>query len=144
MKLFILIVLGIVFAYPSLNAQETIEDIEFTYDAAGNRITREIIYYEGGAKSAEVILEEEELDLEQGLNVYPNPATHSIYVALNQEVLECDRQELFLFDNLGKLLYRSQNLSELNQIDVSQLPYGTYILKLIYNQKHKEWIIVKQ
>lgn len=143
MKSFIFLLLGISLHSLTLSGQ-TISDIKFEYDAAGNRTKREIISYEGGAKSAEVIPEEEEFDFEQGLNVYPNPASHSIYVTLNQEVLECDRQELFLFDNLGRQLYHSQNLSELNQIDVSELPYGTYILKLIYNQKHKEWIIVKQ
>lgn len=145
MRLFIPFSLGLLLSFSGLFAQETIDTIKFSYDAAGNRIAREIIYYEGGAKSARVNKEkEEEPEFEQGLNVYPNPATHSIYVTLNEEVLEADRQALLVFDNLGKVLFQTQSLEQLNQIDIASFPNGTYILKLIYDQKHKEWIIVKQ
>ena len=137
-----LILLGILLSSISLFAQsETISDIKYTYDEAGNRITREIIYYQGGAKSAPV--KPEEPEIEDGLKVYPNPATHSLYVSLNAEVLEEHQKMIIVFDNLGKMIYETYNLSDINQIDVSNWMEGTYILKLIYGQRHKEWIIVK-
>lgn len=136
--------IGLIIAISTAPAQtETIEDIEFTYDAAGNRTHREIIYYEGGAKSTQVFPEEEEPEIEQGLNVYPNPASHSLYVSLNEEVLEEDFKMIILFDNLGRQVYQSRTLEEIHQIDVSKLPEATYILKLIYGNRHKEWIIIK-
>lgn len=143
MRTLYLVILGILISSTSLIAQsESISEINYTYDDAGNRITREIIYYQGGAKSAPVFPEEEP-EIEQGLNVYPNPATHSLYVSLNAEVLEEHKKMIVVFDNLGKLVYQTHSLEELNQVDVSNWRAGTYILKLVYGQHHKEWIIVK-
>lgn len=144
MKSFIILLLGISLFALNLIGQETIENIVFSYDAAGNRIEREVIYYQGGAKSAQVTHEEEEEpEFDKGLNVYPNPATHSIYLTINEDVLQSKQQELYVFDMLGKLLYQTKFLEETNRIDVSQWPEGNYILKLIFDNKHKEWIIVK-
>ena len=131
------------FFISSSSIAQTISDIEFAYDSAGNRTNREIVYYQGGQKSAEVDHEEEDMDFEQGLNVYPNPASHCIFITLNEEVLEADKQIVILFDNLGKQVYQNTLLQEINQVDVSNLPDGTYILKLIYDNKQKEWIIIK-
>ena len=143
MRLLILFLLGMLISSLGVYAQtETISDIVFAYDSAGNRITREIIYYEGGTKSAAVPVEEEP-EFERGLNVYPNPATHSLYVAVNQEVLDEREKMIVVFDNLGKLVYQTRTLGEVNQVDVSNWIEGTYILKLIYGHRHKEWIIVK-
>ena len=143
MRLLGLIPLGMLISGLSLYAQtETISDIEYTYDSAGNRVTREIIYYEGGTKSAAVPVEEEQ-EFGRDLNVYPNPATHSLYVSLNKEVLDERDKMIMVFDNLGKLIYQTGNLGEINQVDVSNWIEGTYILKLIYGHRHKEWIIVK-
>jgi len=144
MKSIIILILGSSLLVPKLMAQEAIEDIVFSYDLAGNRTKREIIYYEGGAKSAQVTYEEEEEpEFDKGINVYPNPTTHSLYLTVNEEVLESSRKELYVFDMLGKLLYQSNHLEETSRIDVSQWPSANYILKLIFDNKHKEWIIVK-
>ena len=143
MKLRNLLLLGLVISGMGVYAQsETISDIKYTYDYAGNRITREIIYYEGAAKSESAIPEEEPV-IEHGLNVYPNPASHSLYISLNEEVLVENQKMIVVFDNLGKVVYQTRSLSVLNQIDVSSWMVGTYILKLIYGQQHKEWIVVK-
>lgn len=146
MRAIYLMVLGMLVSSVGLIAQsDSIAEVSFTYDAAGNRTQREVIYYEGGTKSARVNhdVEEEEIEFDKGLNVYPNPASHSLYVTVNDEVLEADQKMLLLFDNLGKLVYQSTTLQELNQVDVSNLPEATYILKLIYGNRHKEWIIIK-
>lgn len=143
MRTICLLVLGMLISCTSLIAQsETISEIKFTYDDAGNRETREIIFYEGGTKSAQVI-PEEEIDFEKGLNVYPNPASHSIYVTLNEEIMEEDRKMIIVFDNLGKQVHQTKELQEVNQLDVSTWINDAYILKLIYGNRHKEWIIVK-
>ena len=139
-----LLALALLISGATLFGQDPISEINFSYDSAGNRTIREIIYSDGGLKAAQVPPEEEEeLDSEKGLNVYPNPASHSLYVTLNEEVMEEERKMIVLFDNLGKQVYQTQSLQEVNQVDVSELPTGTYILKLIYGNRHKEWIIVK-
>ena len=145
MRLVCLMVLGMIISSASLIAQsDSITEIKFHYDDAGNRTEREIIYYESAKKSAQVVPEEEEeMDLEKGLNVYPNPASNSLFVTLNKEAMEEDHKMIILFDNLGKQVIRTQVYQEINQIDVSSLTNGTYILKLIYGNRHKEWIIIK-
>lgn len=143
MKKFLFLLIGVSIFASALSGQ-SISDIKFEYDSAGNR-TERIIYYEsGGQKSALAEPEEEEEpEFEKGLNVYPNPATHSVYLTVNEEVLQSRQQTLYVFDNLGKVIFQSNSLEEINQIDVSAWPSSTYILKLIYDNKHKEWIVVK-
>ena len=143
MKSVINILAGLFLVTSTLYGQ-TITDIKFKYDAAGNRTDRVIVYESGGQKSALVEDEIEEPEFPEGLNVYPNPATHSIYVTLNEEVLESRRHALYVFDNLGRQIYQSNSLAEINQIDVSQWQSGTYIIKLVYDSKHEEWIIIKK
>ncbi len=129
-------------------AQDPVVQVVFNYDANGNRISREIIYYQSGLKSgeSEEIAEEvmEEIEFDKGLNVYPNPATESLYVTVNQDVLDATRSVIFLFDNLGKQVLTLNELAEVNQLNVSTLPKGTYILKLIFDTHHKEWLIIVQ
>ena len=145
MRLVCFMVLGMIISSASLTAQsDSITEITFQYDDAGNRTDREIVYYSGGLKGAQIVPEEEEeMDLEKGLNVYPNPASNSLFVTLNKEAMEEDYKMIILFDNLGKQVIRTQAYQEINQIDVSSLTNGTYILKLIYGNRHKEWIIIK-
>jgi len=142
MNRYLILLIGIVLFTSTLYGQ-TITDIKFEYDAAGNRTDRIIVYDSGGQKSALVEEIIEEPEFAEGLNVYPNPATHSIYVTLNEEVLESRHHGLYVFDNLGKLIIQINTLEAINQINVSDWPSSTYILKLIYDNKHEEWIVVK-
>jgi len=139
-----LLVLGFIIACTSILAQsDSITEISFKYDSAGNRTDREITYYVQAKKSAEAVAVDDEVELEEGLNVYPNPASHTLYVTLNELALEEDHREIIVYDNLGKQVLRRYASQQTNQLDVASLPVGTYILKLIYGNRHKEWIIIK-
>jgi len=120
-----------------------ITSITFTYDESGNRKTREVIYYQGGLKSAQIVKEEEKIEIERECNVYPNPASNCLYVTLNDEALEADDCIIILYNNLGKRLLQINAVQDINKIDVSNLANSTYILKLIYDTKQLEWIIIK-
>jgi len=145
MKSILVFIVVILLSGISLIAQQdTISTIQYYYDDAGNRTHREIIYYEGGLKSATVEdIEEEINESEKAIKVYPNPASRKLYVTLNDEAMEEENRKIILFDNLGKQLFNMDNLQDINEIDVSTLLNGTYILRLIYGHKHKEWIIIK-
>lgn len=139
----LLIVLGMIFSGTTILAQsDSITDIKFSYDNAGNRISREIIYFESQQKSALVSVEEE-LEFSNGLNIYPNPASNSVFVVLNQDALEEQERIIYVYDNLGKEILQHPAHSQVNQIDVSRLLEGTYIFKLVFGPHHKEWIIIK-
>jgi uncharacterized protein (DUF2249 family) len=145
MKRICLLILSLaVFCSCLLAQSDTIGQIIFTYDNAGNRIEREVVYYESSKKSAEIVdIEKETEDPDRDLKVYPNPASNSLYVILNAEAMEEGQRMLILFDNLGKQLFQITAGQEVNRIDVSSLTNGTYILRLIYGKKQKEWIIIK-
>lgn len=137
-------ILGMILSGTCLLSQtDSITEISFKYDSSGNRVERAITYFVEAKKSAEVVNVEEELELEKGLNVYPNPASHILYVTLNQRALEEDQRMIIIYNNLGKQVIQRIASQSTNEIDVSMLPVGTYILKLIYGHRHKEWIIVK-
>jgi hypothetical protein len=116
----------------------------FTYDNSGNLTKREVVYYESSKKSTKVDKEvPEEILQEEGFKVYPNPATSSLFVTLTREALEEDRCMIYMYDNLGKLIVRTETHQAINRIDVSSLEDGTYILKLVYGRNHHEWLIIK-
>lgn len=141
-KLFM--VLGMMLFGTAIQAQsDSITEIKFSYDNAGNRNGREVIYYESYHKSALVSIEEEELEFSEGLNIYPNPASNSVFVVLNQEALEEQDRMIIVYDNLGKEILQHPASSQVNQIDVSGLFDGTYIFKLVFGPHHKEWMIIK-
>ncbi len=144
MRAIYLMACGIIFSCTNLFAQsDSITEISFTYDSAGNRTERTITYYVQAKKSAEVTTVDEEIESEEGLNVYPNPASHTLYVTLNEIAMEEDQRMIIIYNNLGKQVIQRIASQSTNEIDVSMLPVGTYILKLIYGNRHKEWIIVK-
>jgi len=133
----------VAFTAPLIAQSDSITEVHFIYDDAGNRIEREITYYVVQYKSSTSTEIEEEITSEKGLTVYPNPANHTIFVSLNQEVMEENDRKITIYDNLGKLVSQVLAPQETNQIDVSSLVNGTYILRLTYGNKHKEWIIIK-
>jgi putative heme degradation protein len=144
MRSTILLFLGIILIGAPLIAQtDSITEVNFIYDAAGNRTKRENTYYVAVFKSAMITDTEEEITPEEGLMVYPNPVSHTIFVILNQEAMDQQQRSITIYDNLGKIVKQVLAPQETNQIDVSSLSNGTYILKLTFGNKHKEWIIIK-
>ncbi len=124
--------------------------IEYTYDASGNRITREVVTLgppPGGTKSlpneAEILDEIEEQEFNQ-FKVYPNPATQSVFVSLNDAALKAPNRRILVFDYLGKQLLSVEAFDEVTQVDLSSFKSGIYILKLIYGNSSKECKIIKQ
>jgi hypothetical protein len=68
------------------------------------------------------------------LNIYPNPTHDKVYFS---DVVE----NYILTDVSGKIL--SQN-THINQLDMQDLPNGTYFLSLISKNSYKTFIILKQ
>ncbi|MBC7886338.1 MAG: M36 family metallopeptidase [Ferruginibacter sp.] len=73
--------------------------------------------------------------------VFPNPATKSVTVRMNELK---GTAEILLFDIYGKLLAK-QRTSQLNtNVDISSLPSGTYIIRIKNKEKETNLKIVKQ
>ena len=68
--------------------------------------------------------------------VYPNPTNNVLYIKSNQQI-----ESICLYDITGKNIIKKQTKNNLNQLDISNLRNGIYVLHLVdENQK----ITVKQ
>jgi hypothetical protein len=78
-----------------------------------------------------------ELVLTNELKFYPNPTSSSVFLELSNEIVK----QIYIFDLYGKLIEIKNNVY--NQIDLSNLQTGTYIIKTD-NQNIKSFKIIKR
>lgn len=119
--------------------------IKYTYDNAGNRLTRqkEIVVQTRGALSdeEEPSVYEEELS-ETKVTIYPNPTRGMLKVDISG-VEKFENARISLYDLTGKLLQQWAGISQSNEIDLSERTPGMYIMQVAYNGKISSWKIIK-
>ena len=120
--------------------------IKYTYDNAGNRLTRqkEIVVQTSGALSdeEEPSVYEEELS-ETKVTIYPNPTRGMLKVDISG-VEKFENARISLYDLTGKLLQQWAGISQSNEIDLSERTPGMYIMQVAYNGKISSWKIIKE
>jgi hypothetical protein len=78
-----------------------------------------------------------EIEFNQNLKFYPNPTSNSVFLYIENEIIK----NIYIFDLNGKLVSNQKNSN--NQIDLSNLQTGTYIIKTD-NQNIKSFKIIKR
>lgn len=134
------------------------QTIQFTYDAAGNRISRTVVLPVPPLKTPAEILasnfqdsnpeEEETLNSEYQhslveVKAFPNPTSG----LLNIEVLNLDRVQdavITMTDLSGRLLLEQVLLQVATVLDLSGYPAGIYILAFTAGNQKSQWKIAKQ
>lgn len=120
--------------------------IKYTYDNAGNRLTRqkEIVVQTRGAliDEEEPSVYEEELS-ETKVTIYPNPTRGMLKVDISG-VEKFENARISLYDLTGKLLQQWAGISQSNEIDLSERTPGMYIMQVAYNGKISSWKIIKE
>lgn len=120
--------------------------IKYTYDNAGNRLTRqkEIVVQTRGALSdeEEPSVYEEELSGTK-VTIYPNPTRGMLKVDISG-VEKFENARISLYDLTGKLLQQWAGISQSNEIDLSERTPGMYIMQVAYNGKISSWKIIKE
>lgn len=124
--------------------------VVFTYDAAGNRILREI--YLGKSAEANPIdslqADSQRLqpltDILGGLEItiFPNPVTSELNLQV-KNLAESTYATIEVYSTLGKKLGLSNRLLENMQLQFGNYPSGSYILRVVHGNEHKEWTVVK-
>ena len=71
------------------------------------------------------------LDVKGATSIFPNPANNYINVLVKNDV----KSTYQIYDVTGKVLNYGLLNSDVNQINISDLPTGFYFIKLIYSQK---------
>lgn len=142
----------------SLKAQ----DFEYTYDAAGNRINRGIIVLKSTGnfsdnESYSIYNEETGMLAENTtalksiadnigihkITIYPNPTRGQLVVQINNLPAEVNSR-LIVYDLSGRTVLQEQNISEYTNVDLSNSPGGSYIMKIISGELIKEFKIIKK
>jgi hypothetical protein len=119
--------------------------VEYAYDAAGNRTSRQIVTI--SAKSTflhdTIALAEGTMG---GLNfkIFPNP-THGVLTMDISNLNNDQKVNYFVTDMKGRtMIKREVKYSTTFKIDLSEFPAGIYILSAIIGEQRKEWKIIKE
>ena len=139
---FYLLFLFVLFSTFYIAAQNT---ISYTYDQAGNRISRTITLGPGNVKRhqpTDSVVIKETIG-ERTIKVFPNPTRG----ALGIEIQGGDpKQELRLqiYSGAGAVLYNQPATEGLNSIEMTAYPEGWYVLRVVAGEKQTEFKIIKQ
>jgi hypothetical protein len=153
MKTLILVLIGLLTAATLFS--QPISHIEFAYDDAGNRTTRQVIYL----KSTEVDSTQElkESYLQQAadsvefkgtlgsreVSIFPNPTKGILTIAM--EITNVDSPvKLELFSLAGESILQQAIRQPNTTVDLSAQPAGSYILSISMAGSHRSWKVIKE
>lgn len=155
-KLFSFILLSILLSATQIIMAQNSLPIEFTYDAAGNRTTRQIITIRGCSDSTVKQAKKGTTDYSEAenpyftarvqslrLHVFPNP-TKGLVVCEAQGISDDTDYTLRLFDSRGRRVSEQSGRGSRIEIDLSNQPTGYYILELTIGEEHSSMKIIKQ
>ena len=149
MKKYILISIAALLVCNIQMIGQTPKSVAYTYDNAGNRISRYIVIIKEPkleGKSTEIENEDEYLinDYEREIQVYPNPVRDELFVDI-QRGDDKENYRLMLFDSAGKMLKENRRQGNGNEpIDMSLFPSGVYFLIINTQEGKVEYKIVKE
>jgi hypothetical protein len=118
--------------------------IQFTYDAAGNRIQRSynpsctisLINKENSVITTQLVskvqLVGEEIDSQARTTIYPNPTQSIITIRTNEFSQEA---QIAVYNSTGAIVITRGLTSD--QIDLSRLPSGSYVILIMEQQGDK-------
>jgi len=117
------------------------QQLSYTYDAAGNRISRTIVL---GLKNADVQQQEfTETIAKKEIKIYPNPVESFLTVSIagfGDDIVS----EYLIYNLAGAQVKREKISGELTTVDMSSFSSGTYVLQISVNGEKSVWKIVKE
>jgi len=134
---------------------QTVNHISFTYDVAGNRETREVIYLKTTAiEDTEATnqnvfgqvtdsVEFKGILHGQEVSIFPNPTKGSLTIAIAGEQ-ETGPATLALFSISGELVLKQQIRQPNTTLDLSGHPPGNYLLQISTAAGSETWKVVKE
>jgi hypothetical protein len=108
------------------NPQEPISSLQDVFPFSSEKIGTITITLE------EVILGIEQNDLNDSISIYPNPADDYLTISNNNTGIET----IELYSVLGNKVFEKTDINSLTKsINISNLPSGVYLLKVIDSEK---------
>lgn len=122
----------------SLSAQKK---VMYAYDAAGNRIKKEILFEQSQSKS-QVVAYSDMLD-EKEIKIYPNPTEGESRVEIFNELKKTEGI-VTVHGNNGAMIYTTPIINGSASLDISSCPNGLYILHVKIGDCVSSWKIIKR
>lgn len=124
--------------------------ILFSYDAAGNRVEREIVFGKSSkansnsnldtASSAKPFIE---MMGKMKITIYPNPTKGQLSVEITNMPADVSG-EIRIYNIAGNVIHYQKTLGPSNPFDFSIYPTGIYVLYIKVGQNESKWKIIKQ
>lgn len=115
--------------------------VKFTYDPAGNRVTKEIVMSTKSAVEPSSIFTEELA--ERIIKIYPNPTQGLLKFELS-DISNTKTVILHLLNMNGQSILKTKMVTNPTEIDISNRPNGFYILQIAVDEKISTWKIIKK
>ena len=125
----------------------TAQNVIYTYDAAGNRIKREIEMNRNSSPTRSAQEKQEDVYSEmlskKQVRIYPNPTSGMLKVeVLNLD--EGDNCSLRIFNSAGSQITSTHTTSATASLDISSQPDGIYFLRIAIGKEESTWKIIKK
>jgi hypothetical protein len=117
--------------------------IKYSYDDAGNRVKREKIAFAISANMDAQLKTDTVVEqiADKNIRIYPNPVNETLNIFV--EEYEGEVGILYLFSLNGRLIATKKITESNTKINfINQAP-GSYIVKIMINNKTKEYTVVK-
>ncbi|MDD4991604.1 MAG: T9SS type A sorting domain-containing protein [Paludibacter sp.] len=120
--------------------------VSYSYDNAGNRISRRVVVYSTNLTHAKKIVDpapvEEQLG-ERSIKVFPNPTKGALAVEITGGS-DKDPLRIILYNADGKQLLNKQVQQGTTPVNMAGYPAAYYILRVEAGEKVTEFKIIKQ
>jgi hypothetical protein len=120
------------------------QKISYAYDAAGNRVKREIVLTTKSLSQEalpEIFTEEV---AKRNIKIYPNPTDGFLKVDIDnlEGVKNCTITISTM--NTGKYVYKKKVIQNVTDIDISNEPFGVYVMLIDIDGEYTSWKIMKK
>ncbi len=119
------------------------QNIKFTYDAAGNRTGRDVVYLKETKVADTAFFSKKGVVDDVQIVISPNPNGGIFSVSL-QNLRQDEPVKIFLHDLSGKLIFKRENCTAYTVVDIATRQNGMYILSVIVNNEKKTWKVIKE
>lgn len=133
--------LSLLFVSVFLSALCHAQQVSYSYDEAGNRVSRQA--GNGSQAPRRSSVNQQQASLENAISVGPNPTTGPLEISLLR-YSENDECHLTLTNTAGQVLINNSMTSAKTTLDLSPYAYGFYLLKIDLNGEQKSYKIIKK
>lgn len=120
--------------------------IAYAYDASGNRVKREIIMQLPKAKQQTFETEGQvfsDMLQEHDVKIYPNPTDGILKVSISG-IKNTDKCSLAIYTLRGDRIMLDERQQYNFDVNISNQPAGTYLLRITINNQSTTWKIIKK